>query len=75
MRLALAALVLPLLAGSAAAVDADTPTTTGTTPGGRLEVAEPVFDAGKVDRGQTLRHDFVLKNAGTEPLGVDAKPG
>jgi len=40
-----------------------------------LEVTERVYDAGKVDRGATVRHEFVLKNVGTEELAIDAKPG
>jgi hypothetical protein len=41
----------------------------------RLEVAERVHDAGDIQRGVTLRHEFVLKNTGTAELSVDAKPG
>jgi hypothetical protein len=40
-----------------------------------LEVAEKEWDAGTVRQGVTLRHDFVLKNVGAEPLDIDAKPG
>jgi hypothetical protein len=40
-----------------------------------IDVPERVFDAGKVQRGTTLRHDFVVRNPGTEPLSIDAKPG
>jgi hypothetical protein len=38
-------------------------------------VPERVHDAGKVDRGVTVRHEFVVKNDGTTPLAIDAKPG
>jgi hypothetical protein len=68
------ALVVLLLLSSGAAAhagDASQPT----PPTGRLEVPEPVYDAGKVDRGVTIRHAFVLKNVGTADLSVDAKPG
>ena len=49
----------------------------GAPPGtrGRLEVVEPVHDAGRIERGATLRHAFVLRNAGAAELHVDAKPG
>ena len=40
-----------------------------------LDVPERVFDAGKVQRGTTLRHDFVVRNPGTEGMSIDAKPG
>ena len=40
-----------------------------------LEVADRVYEAGKVDRGATVRHEFVLKNNGTAELAIDAKPG
>jgi hypothetical protein len=64
---------IALLAGlvlAGAATDAPAPAS-----GARLEVPEPVHDAGKVDRGVTLRHAFVVKNPGTAPLAIDAKPG
>jgi hypothetical protein len=60
MRVALVCLVL--LSASAA-------------PAAPLELAERVFDAGKVDRGATVRHEFVLKNVGPTELAIDAKPG
>ena len=40
-----------------------------------LETEELVYDAGKVSRGVTLTHTFLLKNVGTGDLSVDAKPG
>ena len=40
-----------------------------------IEVRERVFDAGKVDRGVTLRHTFLVKNNLTVPSSIDAKPG
>jgi len=40
-----------------------------------LEANELVYDAGKVSRGITLTHTFLLKNVGTADLSVDAKPG
>ena len=40
-----------------------------------IDVPERVFDAGKVTRGTTLRHDFAVRNPGSTPLSIDAKPG
>jgi hypothetical protein len=42
---------------------------------GRLAVAAREYDAGKVDRGTTVVHTFLLKNVGAAELSVDAKPG
>ena len=36
---------------------------------------EPVYDAGTVERGVTLRHAFALKNIGQAELSINAKPG
>ena len=71
MRTALAALLLFSLASVACAADA--PATA--PPAGSLEVPEAVYDAGKVDRGVTVRHEFVLKNIGQAALSINAKPG
>ena len=71
MRTGLAALVLFSLASVARAADAP-----ATAPAaGSLEVPEAVYDAGKVDRGVTVRHEFVLKNVGPGALSINAKPG
>ena len=43
--------------------------------GGKLVVESPSFDAGTVERGGKVTHSFVIKNTGTGPLHVDAKPG
>jgi hypothetical protein len=40
-----------------------------------IDIPERVFDAGKVTRGTTLRHDFAVRNPGSTPLSIDAKPG
>jgi hypothetical protein len=40
-----------------------------------LDIPDRVFEAGKIQRGTTLRHDFVVRNPGTEPLSIDAKHG
>ena len=71
MRTGLAALLLFSLAAVACAADA--PATA--PPAGSLEVPEAVYDAGKVDRGVTVRHEFVLKNIGQAALSINAKPG
>jgi len=66
-----AALLLFSLASVARAADAP-----ATAPAaGSLEVPEAVYDAGKVDRGVTVRHEFVLKNVGPGELSINAKPG
>jgi hypothetical protein len=71
MRTGLAALLLLSLAPMARATDAP-----ATAPAaGSLEVPEAVYDAGKVDRGVTVRHEFVLKNIGQAALSINAKPG
>ena len=71
MRTGLAALVLFSLASVARAADAP-----ATAPAaGSLEVPEAVYDAGKIDRGVTVRHEFVLKNIGQAALSINAKPG
>lgn len=33
-------------------------------------VAEPVYDAGKVNKGEEVVHDFVIRNEGTAPLEI-----
>ena len=43
--------------------------------GGKLEVESRTFDVGSVERGGKITHSFTLKNTGTGPLHVDAKPG
>jgi hypothetical protein len=63
--------MLLALARALAAADAPPPT----VPHGRLVVEQRVYDAGKVERGVTIRHDFRVKNAGAAQLSVDAKPG
>ena len=71
MRTGLAALLLLSLASVARAADAP-----ATAPAaGSLEVPEPVYDAGTVERGVTLRHAFALKNIGQAELSINAKPG
>jgi len=60
-------IVLALAARAAAGPD------TATAPA--LEANELVYDAGKVSRGATVTHTFLLKNIGTADLSVDAKPG
>jgi len=38
--------------------------------GPKMVIAEPLFDAGKVDQGTTLNHDFIVKNIGGEELRI-----
>lgn len=42
---------------------------------GKLEAPERLFDAGTVDRGAIISHDFELRNIGNGTLTVDARPG
>jgi hypothetical protein len=67
MTAALAFLVLLALPPAARADDAPGPP--------RLEAGERVYDAGRVERGATVSHAFLLKNVGTAALSVAAKPG
>ena len=67
----LGTLLLLVLASPARADQASAPA----SPSGSLDAAERVYDAGKVGRGVTIRHAFLLKNVGTAELSVDAKPG
>ncbi len=36
--------------------------------GPNMVIAEPVFDAGRVDQGTTVTHDFIVRNTGDEAL-------
>jgi len=36
--------------------------------GPNIVIVEPVFDAGKVDQGTTVTHDFIVRNTGDEAL-------
>ncbi len=40
----------------------------------RAEMLNPVFDAGEIPQGKDLVHEFLLKNAGDEPLVFKARP-
>jgi len=64
---------LGVLLALAAAGRADEPRPA--PPAATLEAPEPTWDAGKVVRGTTLSHAFLLKNVGTAELSIDAKPG
>jgi len=69
-RLGAALVVLLAVVGAGRADEATPP-----APRSALEVAEPTWDAGKVVRGTSLSHAFLLKNVGTAELAIDAKPG
>ena len=43
--------------------------------GGRLVVEASIYDACRVERGGKIEHTFIVKNTGTGPLHLDAKPG
>ena len=41
-----------------------------------MVIPEPVFDAGNVDQGTPIKHDFVVKNTGDAELRIlDVDPG
>jgi hypothetical protein len=48
---------------------------TPTGPTGTLELQETAYDAGKVARGDSVSHTFLLKNIGKGDLTVEAKAG
>jgi hypothetical protein len=62
---ALACLVLATLAVAAAQ---DAPAAPPVLPGQFAVAPEPVWDAGVIGRGETVRHTFVIQNVGTETL-------
>jgi hypothetical protein len=37
-------------------------------------VDEYVYNVGDIPQGQQIIHDFIIKNAGDEPLTIQAKP-
>jgi hypothetical protein len=44
--------------------------------GPKIKFAEPIYDFGKVDSGQVVKHDFVFTNIGTATLEIkDVRPG
>jgi hypothetical protein len=36
--------------------------------GPNMVIVDPVFDAGRVDQGTTVPHDFIVRNTGDETL-------
>jgi uncharacterized repeat protein (TIGR01451 family) len=40
-----------------------------------MVIPEAEHDVGKVERGEPIRYAFVVKNTGTGPLTINAKPG
>ena len=65
----IAALLIVLVVAGGWAADGD-PAKSPT-----LEAKELVYDAGRVPRGVTLAHTFLLRNVGTAELSIDAEPG
>ncbi len=46
------------------------------TSGPKIQFAEPVYDFGKVNSGDVIKHDFVFTNTGTATLEIkDVRPG
>ena len=62
--------------GAAETKDSASPAENAKTSGPRIQFATNVFDFGKVDSGQVVRHDFVFTNVGTATLEItDVRPG
>lgn len=41
-----------------------------------IQIEEPTYDFKKVSQGETVRHDFKVRNSGTAPLQIKGvKPG
>ena len=55
------------LAGALTVLAQDAPTEASQP---KAVVAEPVYDAGKVNKGEEVVHDFVIRNEGTAPLEI-----
>lgn len=63
--------ILTLLAAAASAYPAAAESTAApTAPAPKAVVAAPEWDAGKVIKGDTLRHSFEVKNEGNAPLEI-----
>lgn len=43
--------------------------------GGVMVIEETLYDGGEIERGRKLEHTFIVKNTGTGPLTIKAKPG
>jgi hypothetical protein len=63
-------LVCLALLGLAGAVAQNALPPAAAAPGQQAVVPEPIWDAGVVGRGDTVRHDFQIRNAGTAALFV-----
>lgn len=53
--------------------EAAQPPVSGSRP--KLEIPVRVFNGGRVERGTVLQHSFELRNTGSAPLTVSARPG
>ena len=67
--------VMPTMTMTPSAAPGTPPPMVPAGPPGKAEIKELVFDAGTVERGADLKHDFVIKSIGENDLTVDAKPG
>jgi hypothetical protein len=66
LLLALALLALPILAQT----DAGTNAPAVTNSGPRIELAEDLFDFGRIEAGRVVSHDFAFTNAGNQTLEI-----
>src|SRR6266498_2928096 len=74
--LMVASAVGSITCGAAETKDSASPAENAKTSGPRIQFATNVFDFGKVDSGQVVRHDFVFTNVGTATLEItDVRPG
>ena len=69
MAAAAAAVLLLVAAGCGGSGDSQAADLSVNT-GGKLQIAETVFDFGQVPVGEQVEHAFVLKNTGTGPLNL-----
>lgn len=71
-RLVYAILALCAVVAYAAPLAAQTESTAS---GPKAVIEEPIFDAGKVAKGEDVVHDFVIRNEGDAPLNItDVRP-
>ena len=70
-QITLLCLILVFWAGT---VMASEPEQTESVP--EIQIEEPTYDFKKVSQGETVRHDFEVRNLGTAPLEIKGvKPG
>ena len=68
LLLALTLSALPILAQTDGGTNA--PAITNTNNGPRIELAEDLFDFGRIEAGRVVRHDFAFTNVGNQTLEI-----